>query len=396
MAARKILRRGLRHAGAITLLAAVASCSPGPTTPDHATTPTRQQEPRAFIALAAGFVHTCALDREGRAFCWGNNDYDQLGTETSERCGGRPCSTDPLAVRGSLTFTALAAGWVHNCGITEDGRAWCWGGGSVERQGYLGDGSLRRSLDPVAVVSDSAFASLTLGDGHTCALTRSGSAYCWGENDSGQLGDGSRVDRGTPVAVAGSLRFRELSAGAYHTCGITLDGAAYCWGENRWGQLGIGDVPYNNMESGRDLASAVDMATTWAHIAAGWQHTCAITASGVTYCWGRNDIARQLGDDSDATHRGIPGPIVADQSFTALTAGPLATCGRTAGNETWCWGANYYGGLGDGSVAAQGVGRPARVQGGPFVDITLGQAHSCALGDDRALWCWGDNSAGQY
>lgn len=393
--------RGPSAAGRIyvTLIATVwtaAACVPGPTTIDSSTVPMQRDAAREYAAVTAGFVHTCALDASGAAFCWGNNDYSQLGAATSEKCGGRPCSSDPVPVRGALRFTTLAAGWVHNCGLDADGRIWCWGGGSVEREGYLGDGSLRRSADPVRVASDSLFASVTIGDGHSCALTASGQAYCWGENDHGQLGDDSNVDRARPVPVATTSRFRHLSAGAYHTCGITVTNEAFCWGDNRWGQLGAGEVPYNSMESARDVPVIVSGDLTWAGVAAGWQHSCAITTTGVTHCWGRNDSAKQLGDESGVTHRGIPGPVVDAPTFGALTAGPLATCGRTSAGETWCWGGNYYGALGDGTAVAEGVGRPTRVRGGPFVEITLGQAHSCALNSDRELWCWGDKSAGQY
>lgn len=385
----------LTHFIAMVLTLALVGCSPVPTTADQSATPTQADLTREYRTIAAGFVHTCALDQQGGAFCWGNNDYSQLGAETHETCGGRPCSTSPMAVSGDIRFTMLAAGWVHNCGIAAGGRAWCWGGGSVDRQGYLGDGTLRRSIDPVAVASDSAFVSMTVGDGHTCALTTSGRAYCWGENDFGQVGDGSKVDRAVPVPVAGSLRFRELSAGAYHTCGIAVADVVYCWGDNRWGQLGSGDVPYNGVAAAREIPVAVVGQIQWASVAAGWQHTCAIASSGVAHCWGRNEDAKQLGDESGVTHRGIPGPVAAAPSFAAITAGPLATCGRTSLGDTWCWGGNYYGGLGDGTVS-QGVARPTRVKGGPFIEITLGQAHSCALGHDRELWCWGDKSAGQY
>ena len=373
-----------------------AGCAPAPTTLDKSATPIQADIAREYRAVAAGFVHTCALDQRGAAYCWGNNDYSQLGANSKDTCGGRPCSTDPLEVLGGLRFTSLAAGWVHNCGIVADGSAWCWGGGSVDRRGYLGDGSLRRTADPVRVASDSIFASVTVGDGHSCALTASGQAYCWGENDFGQLGDASGVDRAVPVPAAASLRFRELSAGAYHTCGITLGSVAYCWGDNRWGQLGPGDVAYNDVAAARHAPVAVTGAERWARIAAGWQHTCAITSARATHCWGRNDAANQLGDDSDITHRGVPAPIADAPAFAALTAGPLATCGRTASGETWCWGGYYYGALGDGSVVAAGVGHPTRVQGGPFIEITLGQGHSCAIANDRELWCWGDKSAGQY
>ena len=200
--------------------------------------------PRAYTQVAAGFVHTCALAANGSAYCWGSNEYSQLGSSlASDSCGGRPCSKSPIEVRGGHTFTFLAAGWVHNCGIASDARTLCWGGG----EGYLGDGTLSSSDTPVAVRADSTFKSVTIGDGHSCALTASGMAFCWGQNTWGQLGDGTRSDRATPVAVATNARFRALSAGAYHTCGVTLADEAFCWGDNRWGQLGGGSTQYNSV-----------------------------------------------------------------------------------------------------------------------------------------------------
>ena len=359
-------------------------------------TPAPTDGARTYTQIAAGFVHTCALDASGAAWCWGNNDYSQLGAPSEEECGGRPCSTTPVAVRGAKQFIVLASGWVHNCGIAADQRIWCWGGGALDRRGYLGDGEVRRSAEPVLVASDSTFASVTLGDSHSCALTPGGSALCWGANDWGQLGDGTREHRATPVSVAIDLRFRTLSAGAYHTCGITLANETFCWGDNRWGQLGTGPVAYNSLAAAVAIPSPVSGGQTFTHVAAGWEHTCALAGSGVAFCWGRNEDARQLGDDSDVTHRGTPAPVAGDRTFVALTAGALATCGRTAANAAWCWGGNYYGGLGNGEVTTDGVGSPVRALGGPFTSLALGQSHTCAIAADGRVWCWGDQSAGQY
>jgi len=368
------------------LSAIVIACRPLPTaaTADQrALTPVLAGGDRQYSDVTAGFVHTCAIASDGAAYCWGNDDYSQLGpARADESCGGRPCSTTPLRVDGELRFRTLAAGWVKNCGITTDGRTWCWGG----------DPGMRT---PERVVADSTFTSVAVGDGHACALTASGMAFCWGENTWGQLGDGTNTDRSTPVAVRTDVRFRSLSVGAYHACGVSVSGDGWCWGDNRWGQLGAGDVPYNSMSSSASLPRRIEGLKLNA-VAAGWEHSCGLSTDGLAFCWGRNDDARQLGDDSGITHRGIPGAVAGARKFAALSAGPLSTCARTATDDVYCWGGNYYGGLGNGDAVPNGVGHPVRTLGGPFQRVTLGQGHSCGIATDRRLWCWGDQSAGQF
>ncbi|HMC56154.1 MAG TPA: hypothetical protein VKH19_13320 [Gemmatimonadaceae bacterium] len=351
-----------------------------------------------YVAVTAGFVHTCALASEGQVTCWGGNDYDQLGSETpvSRDCGGRRCSTTPVPLSGDLRFVSIASGWVANCGVTAQGLAHCWGGGAFDMRGYLGDGRLSRSASPVLVQADSQFASVSLGDGQTCALTRSGVAYCWGQNDLGQVGDGTRTHRALPVRVATTQRFRQLSAGAYHTCGVTIDGEAQCWGDNRWGQLGSGNVSYDATDASSTVPVSVAGGMKFVAVASGWEHTCGIASDGAALCWGRNEDAHQLGDESTITHRGAPAPIAGALRFESLTAGPLSTCGRTVDGDSYCWGGNYYGGLGNGEIDPAGVDHPVRILFGPFIDIAIGQGHSCGIGSDAQVRCWGDQTAGQF
>jgi hypothetical protein len=89
-----------------------------------------------------------------------------------------------------------------------------------------------------------AFASIALGGAHTCALTASGAAHCWGRAESGQLGvpppvmtclDSAFPCSLVPVPVDGGLAFQSLTGGGAHTCGLTSDGSAYCWGATRRG-----------------------------------------------------------------------------------------------------------------------------------------------------------------
>lgn len=211
----------------------------GDGTREHRSTPTPVRTELRFSLLAAGDDFTCALARDGSAHCWGSDGGGQLGSPEADS------ASVPIPVSGGHRFTALAAGGAHVCGITAQGAALCWG---ANHRGQLGTGQGgtdtrgERSEVPVPVAGAPRPARIAVGETHTCALTPTGEAWCWGEGEDGQLGDGARARRTRPVRVAGGIAFRALSAGRAHTCGIAADGAAWCWGRNDQGQLGSGTL----------------------------------------------------------------------------------------------------------------------------------------------------------
>ena len=248
----------------------------------------------SFLAIALATVgdHTCGLTSAGAAYCWGRNNFGQLGT------GSYTNSTTPVPVAGGLTFSTLAAGSAHTCGLTSAGPAYCWGD---DNYGQLGNGAtpVNEGIStPVAVTGGLTFSALAAGAVHTCGVTSAGAAYCWGSNFDGQLGTGSTTDSPIPVLVSGALQFSALAAGGSHTCGLTSSGAAYCWGSNASGQLGNGSITSSS------TPVAVSGGLSFTAIATADRHSCGRTTSGAAYCWGDNSYG-QLGDGT-TTQRLVP------------------------------------------------------------------------------------------
>jgi alpha-tubulin suppressor-like RCC1 family protein len=68
----------------------------------------------------------------------------------------------------------------------------------------LGDGTTTNRLTPTNVSGlGSGVQAITAGSNHTCAITATGAARCWGSNDFGKLGDGTTTNRLTPTNVTG-------------------------------------------------------------------------------------------------------------------------------------------------------------------------------------------------
>jgi alpha-tubulin suppressor-like RCC1 family protein len=202
---------------------------------------------------------------------------------------------------------------------------------------------------PAPITGTFTFTSIASGAYHSCGLTETGAAYCWGRNNRGQLGDGtSGTDRGAPVPVSGGLAFVALVGGAEHTCGIATNGAAYCWGYNAFGQLGNASVPRFTSALTPVL---VDGGHTFASLGTGDSHTCGVTASGSGYCWGWNQNG-QLGDGSTESSRGSPAPVAGGLQFTAIVGGRDHSCGLTTTGSAWCWGWTDQGRVGDEFIRA--------------------------------------------
>jgi alpha-tubulin suppressor-like RCC1 family protein len=336
--------------------------------------------------VSAGPYHTCGLTTAGDAYCWGYNASGQLGTGTAT--SQEPA---PMPVTGSHTFQAVSAGESHTCGLTTAGDAYCWGDNSY---GQLGTGTVTsQEPTPLPVTGGHTFQSVSVGYIHTCGLTTAGDAYCWGNNYHGQLGTGSTTpwpsEEPTPLPVTSGHTFQSVSEGYNHTCGLTTAGDAYCWGRNDVGQLGIGTAT---------LQEPTPLPVTGGHpfqaVSAGSSHTCGVTTAGDAYCWGYN-LYGQVGSGWWTWSEPAPLPVTGGHPFQAVSAGGNHTCGVTTAGDAYCWGFNGAGELGMGTATLLEP-TPLPVTGShTFRAVSAGGHHTCGLTTAGDAYCWGDNSAGQ-
>jgi len=273
----------------------------------------------------------CGLTTAGAAYCWGYNDWGQLGS------GNLSNSPVPVAVTGNLTFTALSAGaGGQACGLASGGAAYCWG---YNGSGQLGTSVTAFSSTPLPVSGGLSFTSISAGEnGTTCGIATGGTAYCWGYNGHGEIGNGSLLNSYAPAAVSGGLVFSGVSAGYSSTCGVATGGAAWCWGANPYGELGNGSTT-NSATPVR-----VGGGLTFSAVSAGDGFACGLTTAGAAFCWGYN-ARGQLGNGA-TNSSSTPVPVIGGLTFASISAGYSGVCAVTPGGAAYCWGDNAFGQLG--------------------------------------------------
>lgn len=356
--------------------------------------------------IGAGYRHTCAISLDDKAYCWGDNQYKELGNGNNTN-SSVPVAVDTTGVLNGKTVKILAVGPSNTCVIASDDKAYCWGGNYY---GTLGDGSSNDSNVPVAVstagvLSGKTIKSITVGSDNACVIASDDKAYCWGGNGYGDLGNNQpNVQSNVPVAVntAGVFSGKTIKSIAtgndYHTCAIASDNLVYCWGYNNAGQLG------NNTIIDSPVAVAVNTAGVFSgktiktiSVGAGGS-TCAIASDNNAYCWGYNGTGR-LGDNT-TTDRYVPvavstAGVLSGKTVVSISAGSNHTCAIASDNQSYCWGWNSKGQLGNNSTTYSSV--PVAVNttgvlnGKTIQSISAGGSHTCTVVSDNQAYCWGQN-----
>ena len=384
-------------------------------------------------AISAGAFHTCALLSNGQMKCWGYNYYGQLGLGTT---GNAPFPNLVTGLDGPVV--AIAAGYMHTCAVLSGGSVQCWGMNDTYQTGNSSTTS--NVLVPYQVPGLSFVTSIAAGYYHTCVLEVTATIYCWGDNASGQLGNNTTVSSAAPVEswidapkalvaggnhtcallaysgevmcwgdiinstapnyVNGLTGAKAISAGSTQVCALLYSGGAQCWGYNSYGQLG-------NDSTVDSLATPVSVSNLSfaSGISAGGIHTCAAISDGTVQCWGYGGLG-ELGDNNTASST-IPTPVLSDfipdAGVRKIVSGANHTCALLGDGTAACWGSNFDGQLGNGTNYATYNAAPTPVADlTHIIDLAAGQNHTCALMADGSVACWGHDTysslpgCGQY
>ena len=282
------------------------------------------------------------------------------------------CDSCPLAVTSHL-----ALGSEHTCVLARES-VFCWG---TNRRGELGDGTTTDHVTPMrvpqldAVVGLAASRAFSIPSGgsrgsRTCAWLVDGSVRCWGANVG--LTD---TAQGTPSTVDGFVRALQVSTSYWHTCELQASGAVLCLGDTR--------VPTPGPALVR-LSSATSVTT-------GANFTCAARTDGSGWCWGDGSTGN-LGGGFDISYQDSPQPVIGLSSVIQISSRHLHTCAVLRDGSVSCWGENFLGQLGDGTVVPRWT--PVKVQGlVDAVSVSTGSNHTCAVRRSGRVMCWGDPSS---
>ncbi|MBY0413059.1 MAG: choice-of-anchor D domain-containing protein, partial [Bdellovibrionales bacterium] len=260
------------------------------------------------------------------------------------------------------------------------------------------------------------------GGFQTCIINELGNPVCWGRNTSGQLGQGSKeVITKKPFEISSikfnsSVQVNSMAVGDSHTCAIVntdqFRGRVVCWGSNENGRLGIGETTANVLQpTNSNAMKLVDLGYSElgspeeiAQIAAGFEHTCALTTSGKVKCWGGN-TSGQLGYDnkeaiglSKSSMTNLQAVNLGRRALS-ISSGAGHSCAVLDNGATKCWGDNFYGQLGAGSEVEKIGVLPNEMANLNEINLGLGflakniiasnGAFTCALAISGEVKCFG-------
>ncbi|KAG9131684.1 hypothetical protein Leryth_009413 [Lithospermum erythrorhizon] len=340
------------------------------------------------LFLSAGASHSVALLSENVVCSWGRGEDGQLGLGDAD---DRLTPTHVRALDGH-DIVSVICGADHTVAYSESNlRVYSWGWGDFGRLGH-GNSSDVFTPQPIKALQGLRIRQIACGDSHCLALTMEGHLRSWGRNQNGQLGLGTTEDCLIPQSIEAfqGIPVKMVAAGAEHTAAVTEDGDLFGWGWGRYGNLGLGD------RNDRLIPERVSVDTKMVMVACGWRHTISVTSSGSIYTFGWNKYG-QLGN-GDFEDRLVPHRLDAfqDQLICQISGGWRHTMALRNDGNLYGWGWNKFGQVGVGDNVDHCSPEQVRFpEDQKVVQISCGWRHTLALTEKNNAFSWGRGTHGQ-
>jgi alpha-tubulin suppressor-like RCC1 family protein len=344
---------------------------------------------QVVTALALGADHSCALRDSGEVWCWGRNDYLQLGNATTTGTQWTPLKADVESAK------QIDAGQSRTCAITTAKNALtCWGALPL-LQGTSGPDS--SGFTDIGVLSPTFFRGMAIGGSANCWLNTA-AAHCWGYNTNDALSTSVPINAGRSYAMQVNTPFSEpkqIDVGARVTCVVSEGGHVSCWGGEANPNLRVIEKANGSPLSGVTAVSVslAENATSPADSA------CALTDSGNIWCWGTNSQG-ELGNPALTDSSSLGAVQVTDstgapaENVVEVAVGAYHACARLDSGLVVCWGRTDL--LGSGRAGSAIRRSPVEVKDlTDAIEIKAGTLHTCARRRTGQVVCWGSNGFGQ-
>ena len=372
----------------------------------------------------SGSGFSLAVGSDGNAYAWGLNNYGQLGDGTTTSWATPIRVKKPAGMPANFTYMQVSVGMRHSLAVGSDGYVYAWGNNNYGQLGNNSSGSsyvpvrVRDPANPTDTSKGLKAVQISAGSWYSLAVGSDGYVYAWGNNKYGQLGNNSsgssyvpvRVrDPANPTDTSKGLKAVQISAGCWHSLAVDENENTWSWGYNDYGQLGNNTTNSSTVPVRvRDPANPTDKSKGLkaTQVSGGGDHSLAVDKGGNTWSWGRNDHG-ELGNGHSTGTR-VPGPVQYPKNdgtvtATQVSAGTFHSLAVDKDGNTWSWGWNNYGQLGNNTATNSSV--PVRVRdpanptdrskGLKAVQISGGWYHSLAIGADGNAKAWGGNGDGQ-
>ena len=208
--------------------------------------------------------HTAAIKTDGTLWVWGRNDLGQLGNNSITHI-----SSPVQTVAGGSNWMQVSCGYYHTAAIKNDGTLWCWGSNNF---GQLGDNTVQPKSSPVQTVAGGSNWKQVYSGYSAFAIKTDGTLWAWGQNSNGQLGDNTIIRKSSPVqTIAYGTNWKQVTSGTYiHTAAIKTDGTLWTWGGN------VGQLGDNTIVSKSSPVQTVLYGNNWKQVTGGFYQTAAI------------------------------------------------------------------------------------------------------------------------